>query len=149
MKSNFRFALSKRLLFLVSVAIFVNLTSCKPITAHPQSNHADELYWITSGGGQIEFTLVENGEQYDVTVTSFAFQKRNAHFSIRKENKEVYAAIGRVLANQEEIELITNNAPTGSWTTITFKNRRASTVYENLSMTADLEIIYSTIVASL
>ena len=83
---------------------------------------ANRMRWETSGGGQITFDVTRNGPSYDVAVSSYQFEDRDEHFTITAESSAVYQAISTVMQDQGHIVLHTSNEPTGSWTTLQFRN---------------------------
>jgi uncharacterized protein len=110
---------------------------------------ANEMRWDTNGGGQITFRVTRNGPNYDVAVSSYGFADRDDRFTIAPEASAAHRAIAAVMQDQGGIRLDTSNAPTGSWTTLEFRQDEHSTTFKNVMMDGNLRMIYDYVAAQL
>jgi hypothetical protein len=110
---------------------------------------ANEMYWETSGGGQIMFAVTRSGPNYDVAVSSYQFEDRENRFTITADSGDFYGALSDVMRDQGGIRLVRSDAPGGSWTTLRFSDSQDSSTYKDVIVEGDLRIIYDYVVAQI
>jgi len=135
------------MLALVLIALMALLAACIPPPV--ASIDAEQMQWETDGGGQITFTINRNGSNYDVHVSSYAFEDRDDRLLISPESDPVYGALSRVMLSQDKIHLSDSDAPAGSWTKLQFSHGVGSSILDDVIVEGDLAVIYDYIVAQI
>lgn len=146
---------------LIYLALVSMLAACEPkpaTTAPPVMNTrqpsitANVMNWETNGGGQITFSITQNGDVYDVLVTSRQFKHREERFTITVEAGPVYEALSRIMQDQGSIgSYAPDGPPRGSWTTLKFSDGAQSSTYKDAIVISyrDLNMIYEYVVAQI